>query len=486
MQPSIVEELITVPGSMSVNADICGFSEEQVTHYTGILEETLNEVACADQDDCKAVITSVCGSGTVRRLQGGTSTWQVDFEISQIFTCQIASCDGDQDTATSSSLAEIISAHVMSSIDGDQFATILSQKIIATPGPLDVNIVTCLVVWGVIEESVTAVANKDGTGRFYPDWDGHSGTCLQDGNEPQYMQKNGTSWIYDTLEGCCTEYYDGWNWNNCLHTFGSGQWFVDYTTGKCGTDCHIGSGSTCIGLANPVANDLFLDPLTCCQAKLQWKFDEFCEADSLGTSCYLGTGKYYRGDNSKELDSNVCVRDCRIGSADPSCGGIIEEEHIKLYETPEDCCTNEFDWIQNELCAKRTTRGSVSKYWPDMTEGKCVDDSISPTEDLSVELYDTRASCCTVIHWVSDAACIADSSSVALEPQGSGKYYIDWRNEKCVADCAEGSGEQDCGGLAEIWDDLHETAADCCDYMPWVDREQCFGAETERDLESSP
>jgi len=49
-------------------------------------------------------------------------------------------------------------------------------------------------VWGMTEEPVTAVSAQLGTGRFYPDWNYGSGTCLEDGNEPIFMMNN-PSWI---------------------------------------------------------------------------------------------------------------------------------------------------------------------------------------------------------------------------------------------------------------------------------------------------
>ena len=256
---------------------------------------------------------------------------------------------------------------------------------------------------------------------------------------------------------------------------GSGLWFVDYVSNKCVTDCEVGSGQTCGGLANPVSNELYATPLECCQNKLPWLLDSFCEAESLISSCYGGTGKYYRGDTA---DVEVCVRDCSTETADASCGGIVEDNHIMLYDTAEDCCTNQYGWIDVELCAIRSTVTTEAKYWPDMINGKCVDDSETPAEDLSVELYDSISECCTSgIQWLTEDECTLASNSTAVGSVGTGKYYVNWIEEECVKDC-EGPG---CGGIAEDWHDLYDTASECCGRMPWTDVSDCI-TSSERDL----
>jgi len=52
---------------------------------------------------------------------------------------------------------------------------------------------------------------------YYPDWKHHSGTCLNDGNEPLYM-KLVTLWLSVSLEECCDQHYGGWNKDRCIST----------------------------------------------------------------------------------------------------------------------------------------------------------------------------------------------------------------------------------------------------------------------------
>ena len=193
----------------------------------------------------------------------------------------------------------------------------------------------------------------------------------------------------------------------------------------------------------------------------------------MNSSCYGGTGKYYRGDIA---GADVCVRDCSIDTADRSCGGIVEDNSVQLYESAQDCCKDQYGWIDNDLCVMRTTFTTATKYWPDKVNGKCVDDSFTPTEDLSLKVYDTISDCCTnEIQWRSERSCTVASNSTAAAYAGTGKYYINWTKEQCVKDCVTGAG---CGGLAPDYMDetnyMFESASACCSLMSWNDISECI------------
>lgn len=349
--------------------------------------------------------------------------------------------------------------------------TILSQNIINT-GSFNADIVACLAVWGVVTEgepTVEPIQYLNST-LYFPDWDTNSGTCLQ-GTPPEYMELNPEGWLFETLEGCCERYYGGWNYNKCMNIKGSGLWYVSHLNGRCVTDCKEGQGATCGGLANPVSDDLYADPRSCCIADLPWVFVEFCEADSLLSNCYAGTGLYYRGDTA---GSKVCVRDCDPdASGDTTCGGLVEDTYIVLHDTAEECCSTEYGWMENELCAARSDQVDVEKYWPDKATSKCVLDSEVPAEDLSISIYDSIAECCTQgVHWLSESECLtASGNSTAVV--ASNMYFVDWEHEHCIQDC---EGTPPCGGLGrvQLWDETYDSAQSCCDMIPWIPRKECL------------
>ena len=85
----------------------------------------------------------------------------------------------------------------------------------------------------------------------------------------------------------------------------------------------------------------------------------------------------------------------------------MEEAWVVLYDTPEDCCSFEYVWIDNQLCADRSADRPNAKYWADEIAGRCHQDSVNPTQDLSASLYDTIEDCCAFeLSWMSLAECL--------------------------------------------------------------------------------
>lgn len=66
-----------------------------------------------------------------------------------------------------------------------------------------------MVVWGKIEAKPDMGIGSAGAGAgsFYPDWENDSGTCLEDGNEPQYMAQDPAMWLLDSIIECCLRFF---------------------------------------------------------------------------------------------------------------------------------------------------------------------------------------------------------------------------------------------------------------------------------------
>ena len=185
------------------------------------------------------------------------------------------------------------------------------------------------------------------------------------------------------------------------------------------------------------------------------------------TNCYGGSGKFYN-------NAKFCAKDCDITSKDPSCGGMVDSAHIRLYDSASACCLAEFGWMENELCVARSNAITVDKYWPDKTKSKCFMDSKMPAQDLTVQLYNTAEACCRgSIGWIDIDHCTAVSSGTGAQAQGSSKFYVDWSAQKCVKDCVLGS-DTTCGGVAENWEILYDSTSECCDQLQWVERKKCL------------
>ncbi|KAL3786559.1 hypothetical protein HJC23_006809 [Cyclotella cryptica] len=373
-----------------------------------------------------------------------------------------ASCNSPGDKAMVASIVSTISESVSSAFGSGRFAIVLSNKIQSLTSSFESILTTCLMAWGVIGEPVTAVGENasEGTGVYYPDWDGGSGTCLQDDNVPLYMQLNPSTWLYNSLEECCDRYYGAWNKNKCMNKQGSGLWYVDYALGKCVIDCDEVNGPLCGGLAASTEDELFSDPLSCCESKLPWTMKSSCEAESLASNCYCGTGKWYRGDIA---GSNVCVRDCDQECGDSTCGGIVIDNYIVLHNNVDECCESEYNWIEGDLCSVKSTKASEDNYWwPDKNNNKCIKGSDMSVENLSVQIYNTIEECCAdSITWLSKSACVAGSNPSVSK--GSGKYFVDWVHATCKQD----TGVAD--NVANSWDPLFDHMNACCEQIWWSD-----------------
>ena len=171
---------------------------------------------------------------------------------------------------------------------------------------------------------------------FYPDWDGVNESCLNDGNQPMYMNNNQNAFMYNNLKSCCIAHYS-WALDVCMGTEGSdpgsGKWFVDYENFKCAQDCT--GDSPCGDVAQW---DIIFDTVdSCCQNKLWWINKEDCIARSTGTAQVqrTATGKYY-----VDWTSFACVKDC-VEAED--CGGFANEWDV-LFDKKELCCTSKLGW----------------------------------------------------------------------------------------------------------------------------------------------
>lgn len=157
---------------------------------------------------------------------------------------------------------------------------------------------------------------------------------------------------------------------------------------------------------------------------------------------------------------------------DPTCGGLVQETNVVLYESAEACCVSEYNWIDVELCATRSAQTVNGKYWPDVINGKCLEDAKVPATDLSVNLFDTIAECCEMgLFWLSEKTCLTASGFNVTVATSSKKFFVDWTMQRCVQDC---EGSAPCGGLAQTWDILYNTENDCCDIISWIPKETCL------------
>ena len=189
---------------------------EEKTAFATAAITSLEGVACTGSSDCSATMEYNCGSSRQRNLALSSRElqqqdyWQVSYEITQKYVCELSDCSSANDIATAGTIANNAISSLSTAFANDSFTTILSQNIAAIPAsPLSASLTICLVVWGITgTPSASVVSLGGGTGVFYPDWSSESTeTCLDDGNEPLYMKKDSAGYLYDNLEACCQRYF---------------------------------------------------------------------------------------------------------------------------------------------------------------------------------------------------------------------------------------------------------------------------------------
>lgn len=182
----------------------------------------------------------------------------------------------------------------------------------------------------------------------------------------------------------------------------------------------------------------------------------------------------------------ICVRDCESGGSldvKADCAGVVEDFGVRMYDTVRECCEEEMGWQDPDLCASLSDPSSngSNKFYAVQQDKKCAQDCPStggipcagPPEYVSTRLFNTATECCEEkLPWLTLDQCLAATNGSTGSTAGSGDYYVKWKLNKCVRDCAIGAGV-DCGGLMDVWDIPHANVGDCCDSIWWVPRDEC-------------
>jgi hypothetical protein len=213
----IVVQTVKTAGSLSTSQDFCSMGEAQLAAFKEASIATIRNLACPEDSNdssCTAEITSACGVGSRRELSThrvlrSAIAWQLEYEVVNTFICESATCSSASDLASAASVSSSVSTTMRNSMSNGLFISLLSAALLQTAAFNDAAIVTCLVMWGNTEaKPVTEIGSAvTGTGKFYPDWENGSGTCLEDGNEPQYMAQGATMWLSDSLIECCLQFF---------------------------------------------------------------------------------------------------------------------------------------------------------------------------------------------------------------------------------------------------------------------------------------
>jgi hypothetical protein len=359
----------------------------------------------ASSSTSAAVVADVAGEGTIAtqllasvaqamdQATAPSSTGAGSFmETLQAAVVEAASGDA----ALSATLTALAGSVAVTSVATDQAQTILSSQAVATAPPVT-----------EIVEVVSAIVAAVVSLVWYPDWVSSQYMCLNDGNPPSYMvstglfleasrascceryfgwayatcagesavipagfhpdwssgeskcsgatagmpeyiRKNPTAWLFDTVASCCERYYS-WDKTNCVVNSGgsvasafTNLFYVNDEKMICEQDCADGTGVSCGG---PVDSwkTLYNSAQECCAQKLGWIAAATCESATTGVPA-TGSSQWY-----VDWSISKCVKDCNVSSG-VNCGGFVEGSWDTLYPTSAECCATKLFWVASSEC----------------------------------------------------------------------------------------------------------------------------------------
>jgi len=146
------------------------------------------------------------------------------------------------------------------------------------------------------------------------------------------------------------------------------------------------------------------------------------------------------------------------------------------------CCERYFNWDFSE-CSGGTHEIPIGFYpnWG-ATEIKCLESSVAMPDYVRNNpnqwLHNDIESCCENHYNWEYNTCISGSGGTSSSLSGTGKWYVNHIEEICQQDCPN-SGNVTCGGPANSWEQLFDSATDCCSsQLSWLAPNVCQSKST--------
>jgi hypothetical protein len=186
-----------------------------------------------------------------------------------------------------------------------------------------------------------------GLGLYYADW-GKSNTCINDGNQEDYMNDNPSQWMYTNLADCCYRFFS-WDVIKCLS---SDPTYEDPTSNLYYADWR--NSDTCINDGNAPeymkrASSVWMHStlVDCCRRYFSWSLNE-CIVSGGGNAPTQSPVDTTEIGWYVHYPSMSCVKNCE--DQDSSCGGSAKKWDY-LYSSEVECCQKRLWWL-GDKCFK--------------------------------------------------------------------------------------------------------------------------------------
>lgn len=346
-RPAAVDEL-RYHGKLQLVGLNCPNSGSERVSAAGTTARAVLSTICSNipgltcGDGAKVVVQRFCSSDySVEAIYSSGSrrlTTDTDADIVEFVFYQQS-----LDPQTLETLQSLLSSH----LQGTSLTTFLSNvlsAVLADNPPSSLQALSAIYYTAVNAFIV-------GLGLYYPAW-GYRETCLSDGGQENYMNRNPSSWMYETLDSCCQRYY-GWDvvgceLRNAEETLVSGAisaleptdglYFPDW--GR--TDTCINDGTAPPYMKQQSSTWMYESLTDCCKAYYGWEtgFAECMSSQGdpptrapISQSWYVDWKKF------------VCVESCNGPSP---CGGDHEPWDV-LHSSKSECCKAHLWWQEDCL-----------------------------------------------------------------------------------------------------------------------------------------
>eukprot|EP00804_Cyclotella_cryptica_P019739 CCRYP_009662-RC/>CCRYP_009662-RC protein AED:0.09 eAED:0.09 QI:0/0.95/0.95/1/0.95/0.95/22/166/2740 len=293
-----------------------------------ILAIMCSRVNCGSND--KVIVTNICGQDSyVEAARTSLLSRQLASSTEEVYFSFIISAATDSELRAKDKLiGQYLQGSNLDSLMADIQKSIVSSTTAAT-----LRSITAI-YYSFVDSFIR------GLGLYYPDW-GKSETCLNDGNQEDYMDAHPDQWMFASLKDCCNRYFS-WDVIGCL---GSDPSFVDPTKdlyypnwGKSNSCINDGKAPAYMKRApNAWMHASLLD---CCKRYYTWEDDfDTCIVSGGGSTPTQSprTEAWY-----VQWETFTCVKSCEGPSP---CGGLGEKWNI-LHPSEESCRQQHLWWIK--------------------------------------------------------------------------------------------------------------------------------------------
>jgi len=376
--------------------------------------------------------------------------------------------------------------------------------------------------------SVSSCTNAEGVSQdyWYPDWTSGSGVCLNDGNQPDYMNADGQYWLFKDPYQCCQKYF-GWNQDSCISISIQGLDYLppqsspnvvlNYSCRLCFSNCpqildNLDESVAIIGNAvfSAVCNGN-------CNAEDTIQFDFICGQNVDINVPYSGNRRLKESLHKRRVQTEVtpCVEfTIKVHAQSESEAAILYNQLYLLLETSP----TQFDTLQSiqsyiQMVASTSLPalssividgyshvsfsiiGLSPNFYPDWGNSEtCKNDGGEPAYMTNNPSYfsSSMEECCErYYYWkknecmnaentvvvAADPCSFSSSSSSAIGSASAGRYYPDWTNgNRCLSD---GNEPDYMRAWPATW--MFDNLEDCCDQHFQWDIESCMSAVSSSD-----